>query len=117
VAGIVISTVLLGACGKDVPERSADALCARLYNDRMLDRGIGQYPETHEEWLDWAKTFEELAANAPPEIRDALETMAKRVAEVAETADSSVDEHKRYDDPAYEPAHDEFQLWESENCP
>lgn len=116
VAGVVILTVLLGGCGKDVPERSAAALCARLQNDRMLDRGIGQYPGTHDEWLDWVETFEELAAIAPPEIRDALETMARRVAEVAETADSGEDEHQLYDDPAYEPAQEEFGYWESENC-
>ncbi len=107
--------MLLGACGGD-PEPSAEALCERIAVDRSNDVGAGQIPGSHDEWIAWVDTWEELAELAPPEVKEALETIANSVAKVAETADSGVDYDRLFDDPAYEPAEDEFSAWESDNC-
>jgi hypothetical protein len=107
--------LLLGGCSGD-PEPSAEALCERIATDRGNDVGVGQIPGSHDEWLDWVESWEEMAALAPPEVKDAIDTIAKSVAKVAENAESGVDYDLLFEDPAYEPALDDYHAWESEVC-
>jgi hypothetical protein len=115
VVGAIAPLMLFGACG-GAPEPSAEALCERIAEDRSNDTGAGQIPGSSDEWKAWVDSWEEMSELAPPEVKDALETIAASVAKVAETADGGEDYDKLFEDPAYEPAQEEFSAWESDNC-